>query len=269
MVYSADGGFTVVREASLTDGWSQMEQTRNGNGVPPKRSRWSQVLKWAARLLIAAGIVAAIQVWRSGKVTVETAASVGVAPLRVDWNQEPFADWSSSEAGIAVRHPARYDAVRGFGRFTSRELAGGLAETDLVAFRCSAPRSVIANATYQAPRSLTWAEWVALAKQVPGPPSAAGAAGTGVFSTVFGGSERVYRQAQVSGRPALAVSGKGAVRYPVRGNDGWELWRFESRFAAAGSTGVRITAGVHDQHYEAARPGIERALDSFRWTPPR
>jgi len=246
-----------------------MEPMASGAEAIKGRSRWSQALKWAARLLFVAAVGAGIYVWRSENRSVETISPITPGPLQVDWAAEPFVEWNSAEAGVSVRHPARYDAVRGFGRFTSRELAGGLGETDLVAFRCSAPRSVIVIATYQAPRTLSWAEWVALAKE----DAASQAAGTSqhlpAFSTVFGGSDREYRAMTVDGRPVLAVAGRGAIRYPVRGNEGWELWRFESRFVASGAAGVRITAGVHSDHYEAALPAIERVLDSFRWRPAR
>jgi hypothetical protein len=242
---------------------------------PPRALRVAVGLRWLSRLVLAAGLMVAGLTWGPGLLhpRAPSPALVTVTdplrkqPVQIDWSREQFRQWSSPEDGVAVTYPARYDATRAFGRFTSRDLSGGITEQDVVAFRSGQPRSVIIVAAYKAPHPLTWAQWVALAKHEPAPTPPQQAAPT-AFPYEFGGSQRVYAPARVSGRAALAVSGEGALKYPMRGNQQMELWRFESRFTAEGDTAVRITAGVHADQYAGAREGLEKTLDSFRWTPP-
>jgi hypothetical protein len=198
-----------------------------------------------------------------------TAAPAGPpAPLAIAWDRELFAEWKSEEDGITVLHPERFDTVRGFGRFTSRKVADGIEEVDVAAFRSMAPRAVITLATYRAEKARTWEQWVALAKQDLGAPPPSDPKTPSPFSAEFGGSDGEYRIVPQGEREALAVSARGAVRYPARGNETMELWHFESRLVAEGDRAVRVTAGVHQAHWEQARPGMDRVLASFRWIPP-
>jgi hypothetical protein len=212
----------------------------------------------------------------------ETEGPVQVKAITIDWSREEFRQWSSPEDGLSVSYPARYDAVRGFGRFTARDLQDGLEEQDAVAFRTGEPRSVITVATYRSEKPRSWEEWVALAKrptpQITTPPPTQKQRGLlGIplgeklppspLSAEFGGSEMEFRQVKVGNRPALAVTARGAVRYPLRTNEIMELWRFESLLLAEGTRAVRITAGVHADQYQATEPGLRRTLNSFRWTP--
>jgi hypothetical protein len=231
---------------------------------------WTLLLKWLARGFFAAAVLAVLYGAWLGHTRPQKEPEVRQAAVHVDWAREPFSRWTSVEDGVELLYPGRrYDAVRGFGQFTSRDVAGGIQETDIVAFRSAAPRSVIAVAAYKAPRPLSWDEWVALAKgpvssnsQPPAPNAPA------PFSAEFGGSDQAFRMTTVGGRQALAVSARSAVRYPIRANTQMELWQTESRLVAQGDRAVRITAAVHTDHYEAARPGLERTLESFRWNPP-
>jgi hypothetical protein len=237
----------------------------------------SRALRWTARGFFAAALLAAgYGFWLRRQPPPPTpAAAQGARPealAAIDWAREPFQPFAIAEVGISLLHPARFDVNRGFGRFTSRDLAGGIKETDLAAFRCARPRAVIAVASYRAPREMTWSQWLALARAPLRPPVPEGSTPGArppapSLSSEFGGSDLAYRSERVEGRAWLRVSGRGALRYPVRGNDRWEVWRFESRFAAEGHAALRITAGVHADHHAAAREGLERALASFRWEP--
>jgi len=234
----------------------------------PAPNAWSRGLQWAARVVFAAALVAAVSRLRPA----QPPAGPPVAPLRkvpvaIDWPREPFATWTSVEDGIALEYPTRYDAARAFGKFTSRDIAGGIVENDVVAFRSGEPRSVIVIALYRASKPLSWPEWTALAK-TPVPTPAPGSRDPSPFGGEFGGSDKQYREVRQGDRTMLAVSAKGAVKYPIRGNEQMELWRFESRLAAQGSAAVRITAGAHADQWEGTRAGLERTLESFRWTPP-
>jgi hypothetical protein len=247
-------------------------------------------LSWLARgLFVAAVLAAGYGMWLkraatpSGHPAAAEAQALRKSPIAIDWPREEFLSWSSAEDGIEIRYPARFDAVRGFGRFTSRDVEGGIEEggieeTDVVSFRSSEPRAVIVVAAYRAARPLTWEEWTSLAKENPPPqppdpdpqtpdprPQIGRQLPPSPFALEFGGSDREFRETRAGERPALAVSARGAVKYPIRGNEQWELWRFESRLVAEGDAAVRVTAGVHHDHYEGAREGLERALESFRW----
>lgn len=235
-------------------------------------SRQAAGLRLASRaLLVAAFAWAVYTVWtRSTEVRRPPAGkehSLRLPPPRIDWGREPFKNWASPEDGIELQYPARYEAVRGLGTFTSRVLREGLTETDVAAFRCAEPRSVIVAAAYRSPRPRTWKEWTALARAGPGPPPDPASDEPSAFAMEFGGSDREYHTVAVTGVPCMAVSARGAVKYPARGNDQMELWRFESRLFARGERAVRVTAGVHEDHYAAALPGLERVLESFRWSP--
>ena len=184
------------------------------------------------------------------------------------WRQQEFQDWAGVKHGVALRYPARFDAVRGFGKFTSRDVSGGLTETDLVAFRGAEPRAVIVVALYRSPVPLAWAEW---GRRARGPaeaaPSAPGNRPT-PFPLEFGGTERKFAATRAGNRPALRVSALGAVKYPLRGNEEWERWRFESVFVAEGAEAVRVTAGLPEADWPYAAEGLEKVLASIRWTPP-
>src|SRR5438067_9467718 len=139
--------------------------------IEPQRlpaGAWSAGLKWLARACFAAAVLAlAYGLWlrRAAPSAAPTAPQpVREKPLAIDWGREPFREWSSPEDGFRLLYPARFDPERGFGRFTSRDIAGGIVETDMVAFRSMQPRSVIMIAGYQAPRPLSWDEWISLAK---------------------------------------------------------------------------------------------------------
>lgn len=235
------------------------------------------VLRWLARGLFAAALAAALfGWWRRDRVRarVPAPAPYRAEPLAIDWRRERFRPWSSAEDGVRLEHPERFEPVRGFGRFTSRDLKDGLVETDVVAFRCGAPRAVIVVALYQSPRARSFEEWVSLARAEPEPPQPAPpAAGPfrgpapAAFSMEFGGSHRSFRRLRLGERSALAVEARGAVQYPARGNPRMELWHFESRLVALGDRAARITAGVHTDQHAAAAPGLRRTLDSFRWEP--
>jgi hypothetical protein len=242
-------------------------EIRKPASTAPRPNALSISLKWTARFLFAASVFAVgYGIWygRTHPVTAP-AEALRQKAVSIDWSREPFQHWTSPEDGVEVTYPSRYEAVRAFGRFTSRDLVGGLVETDVVAFRSAEPRSVILIAGYKSPRPLAWEEWIALAKEEvqvasgPGKPSS--------FSAEFGGSDKTYRRVKAGDRSALAVSATGAVKYPIRGNEQMELWRFESRLVAQGDTAVRITAGVHSDQYAATRPGLERTVESFRWSP--
>jgi len=196
-------------------------------------------------------------------------APLRLSPLEIDWSREPFQQWGSAEDGVALVYPSRFEAVRGLGRFTSRDLRDGLTETDVVAFRSMEPRAVIVVAAYRAARPLGREAWVKLAKAPGGPPPEPGVRAPSAFSMEFGGSAKTYRRLRIDGREALAVSARGAVKYPARGNERMELWQFESRLLAEGERAVRITAGVHLDHAATAAPAFDRVLASFRWTPER
>jgi hypothetical protein len=195
--------------------------------------------------------------------------AVRAPAVNIDWSREAFLTWKSLEDGVSLEYPARYEAMRGFGRFTSRSLAGGLTEMDVGAFRTTVPRSVIAVATYRAAKPLAWDEWIQLAKAPYGPtktPSPASA--LSLFAAEFGGSDKEYRRLTLDGRPGLEVTAKGAVQYPLRGSERWEMWRFESRLFADGDRAARLTAGVHEDQWPGAREGLRRTVESFRWKPP-
>lgn len=228
-----------------------------------KNRKVSVPLRWAARGVFGAAVlVLGLLIWRQARERPSAPAPiVSNAPaIHIDWTREPFTEWKGEDPDVILQYPLRYEAVRGFGRFTSRDMAQGMKETDVVAFRSAAPRSVITIAAYKAPRALSWPEWTALARleQRDGK-------GAPTLAEEFGGSERVYKEIRQGDRPALAVSARGGVRYPVRGSEAWELWKFESQFVAEGDRAVRVTAGVHVDQYAAALPGFRKVLESFRW----
>lgn len=253
----------------------------------PAVSRW---LRWLSRAFFAAALASlAAGFWLRERPPAQPAerpyrpSSTGVegSTARINWVQEEFLRWESSEDGLSLSYPARFDAVRGFGRFTSRDLQDGLVQQDAVAFRASAPRAVIAVSTYRAESPLSWVGWQRLARRPtprlegppPEPPRGPLELNIGrklppsPLSSEFGGTDLEYTPARIGTLPALAVQARGAVRYPLRSNETIELWRFESRFAAQGDRAVRITFGVHADHYEATLPAIRRVLASFRWDP--
>ena len=242
-------------------------QSPNGSHGAGSPNTWSVGLKWAARcLFVAAALAAAHGFWlRRSRPAEAHVEGLRQAPVSIAWTREEWATWESAEDGIRVRHPARYDTVRGFGRFTSRDIEGGIFESDVVAFRSNEPRSVITIAAYKAPKPLSWEEWTALAKAaLPAVPARDPRAPT-PLAAEFGGSDRAFRTLDVAGRPMLAVTARGPVRYPLRGNDRWEMWHFESRLVAEGDRAIRITAGVHVDQHAGARQGLERTLESCRW----
>ncbi|MBM3457364.1 MAG: hypothetical protein FJX77_02345 [Armatimonadetes bacterium] len=190
---------------------------------------------------------------------------VRLQPLSLDWSRELFQTWKLEEDGISLEYPARFDVVRGFGKFTARWVAGGIREEDVAAFRSMAPRSVITIALYRAPRQMTWAEWKALALRDRGAPPARDPKAPAPFAAELGGSDFEDREVQLGEFPALAVRARGAVKYPIRGSETLELWQFDSRLVAQGDRAVRVTAGVHLEQAALARPGLDRVLNSFRW----
>jgi hypothetical protein len=124
-------------------------------------------------------------------------------------------------------------------------------------------------AGYKAPKPMSWEEWMRLAKAPYGPTEKPAAAGTdSLFAAEFGGSEKHYRRITVDGRDGLEVAAKGAVQYPLRGSERWEMWHFESRLFAEGDRAIRITAGVHQDQWPGTREGLQRTVKSFRWAPP-
>lgn len=251
---------------------------------PPVGGPLTPLLKWIARFFFVAAVAAlGYGFWLRQNRPPETEGPVQVKALKIDWSHEEFRQWESQEEGIQLSYPARYDAVRGFGRFTARDLQDGIEEQDAVAFRTGEPRSVITVATYRSQQPHTLDEWIALAKRpvpkVTAPPPAEAQRGPlglnlgqklppSPLGAEFGGSDMEFRRTEVGGRPALAVTARGAIRYPLRTNDLMEMWRFESLLVAEGTRAVRITAGVHADQYAATEPGLRRTLTSFRWTPP-
>lgn len=241
----------------------------NGTQVPkPSPSPLSRALKWASRLAFAIGTAALIWgVWyRRTHPSTRAPEPFHVSTIAVNWEREPFQKWSDAEDGIEIEHPSRFDEVRGFGKFTAHAVTDGLSESDLVTFRCMAPRSVIAIAVYRAPQPLTWEQWQALARKT-GPPGGTKPGIPSPLGEEFGALERTYRPTLAGKLPALEVAALGAVRFPQPGQPNIEAWRFESRFVAEGNTAIRLTAGVHQDQYQSALPGLRRTLDSFRWTP--
>ena len=251
---------------------------------PPVGGPLTPLLKWISRAFFVAAVAAlGYGFWLRQHKPADPEEPVQVKAVKIDWSREPFSTWESKEDGIQLSYPTRYDAVRGFGRFTARDLQDGIEEQDAVAFRTGEPRSVITIATYRSQQPRTFDEWVALAKRpVPTlttPPPAdtqRGPLGLNLGKALppsplgaeFGGSDLQFRRTEAGGLPALAVTARGAVRYPLRTNEVMEMWRFESLLIAEGMRAVRITAGVHADQYAATEPGLRRTLASFRWTPP-
>jgi len=236
---------------------------------PPRPALPRTVLRWLARALLLAALAAALHGWwlrraRARRPAVAPVATLHPKPAAIDWRRERFVRWESPEDGVALEVPERFEAVRGVGRFTSRALVGGLLETDVVAFRSGEPRGVVVVALYDSPRRRSWPEWAAMARadppQEPQDP--------GSFASEFGGTARRFAPARQGARAALAIAARGAVRYPARGAEEWEVWEFRSRLVAEGSRAARVTAGLHADHFAACLPVVERVLESFRWSPP-
>lgn len=261
------GSIRAEGEADFMD--RQIANGAASDTAPGMDGRWPRRLRLTARILFAAALVSmGFVIYRRRQTQQAPPPPLRVAPLALDWTRELFQPWTSVEDGIALEYPARFEPVRGFGRFTSRKVAGGLVEEDLVAFRSMAPRGVIVVALYRAPRPLTWEEWRKLVLADRGAPPPAKPGAPTPFAAEFGGSDYIDRLTTAGDRPALAVQARGAVKYPIRGSETMELWQFESRLVAQDARAVRITAGIHSDQAASARPALQRTLNSFRWKPP-
>lgn len=167
------------------------------------------------------------------------------------------------EDGVSLHYPAVFDAVRGFGEYTARDLQGGLREMDLVAFRCGSPRCVVSVHLYRAPRPLSWEQWRDLAKaEVRTAPPRGETPDT--FASRFGGPNRKFSELEQNGRPLLHCADLVAER-----SGKLEVWSIESRFVAGGDRAARITAGAPAGEWPHVGPLLRQVLESFRWNPPR
>lgn len=234
-----------------------------GQGVPSL----SRIFRWLSRALFVAAVLAALAgVWlrRHRPADVPPAAATRpAAAAAIIPSHEALKSWASAEDGVSLRYPELFDAARGFGEYTARTLQGGLRETDLAAFRCGTPRSVVTVHLYRAPRPMSWGQWRALAEAGVKPLSLPGET-PDTFASRFGGPNRKFSELEQAGRPMLdcedtvAESTSGAL----------EVWSIRSRLVAEGDRAARITVGAPTNNWRQVQPLLRQVLESFCWDPP-
>lgn len=157
-----------------------------------------------------------------------------------------------AEDGLELEHPDQWEPLRGFGKFTTRRLPGGIAAEDLVVFRGGAPRVVVSVVRYRVEaRGAEPENWTRLAAR---------SAPNGLLPE-FGGSNYQWSAAG----PERWCSAVGAVQVPLRGNIPPELWWFRSRFIPGVHTSLRVTCGTEERCRGELKSTFERVLRSVVW----